>query len=78
MMTTMYEEMLTAHAPIPAPPCAFCSKHGRGETIAVSVDCMHFKDEFDLEWYDDIKFCPLCGKRLKAYAVLDHLMEERQ
>ena len=50
MMTTMYEEMLVAHAPIPAPPCAFCSKHGRGEDVfARSGDWA----SNDLDMYDE-------------------------
>ena len=75
MMTTMYEEMLTAHAPIPAPPCAFCSKHGRGEDVFAR--CGDWASN-DLDMYGPIQFCPLCGRRLKAYVVLDNLMEERQ
>ena len=66
-MTTMYEEMLVTHQPIPveriryiSPDCEFCRLHRAGEKImAQSPDNL-------VDVYHNIKYCPLCGKVLKC------------
>ena len=68
-MTTMYEEMLVTHQPLPAERirnkpqnCEFCLRHRAGETVMIQ--------EFDEDGimtgvYHHIRYCPLCGKALK-------------
>ena len=45
--------------------CPFCHMHGRGESIAIQ------DWSWELEWYHNIRYCPLCGKRLRTMVVLD-------
>ena len=68
-MTTMFEEQVkpSTRRP-PAHDCEFCSRHGLGETIFVESSLWYGKTEGA---YGPIKYCPLCGRKLRAYAVLD-------
>ena len=70
-MTTMFEEQVrpSTRRP-PAHDCEFCSRHGLGETVFVEISSLWFGDELDGP-YGPINYCPLCGRKLKAFATLD-------
>ena len=65
-MTTMYEEMLVTHQPLPAERirnnpqnCEFCRTHRAGERLLVN-------NHDDTVGVYHIVYCPLCGKVLKC------------
>ena len=50
--------------------CRFCKERSMGETVSVeSSDWWMGRSE--VAHYGPIFYCPLCGKRLTAKAVLD-------
>ena len=70
-MTTTYEEQVTPSTRRPPlHDCEFCSRHGVGEMVFTQSQSLWYANDLDGP-YGPIRYCPLCGRKLKAFAVLD-------
>lgn len=55
--------------------CEFCQNHEQGDTLYEPSD---WDGGIGFDYIRDIKYCPLCGRKLDSDLTFDKVMEEIQ